>query len=239
MKMPLRLLLCTLFALSLASLRAQANKPGYNVLVEVTYDEQGTPDEGKIVQSDDPTGEHVLEQIAYMMVSRTKQAPKLVDGKPVKFKARAPFHFPVADDEGEAANSGPKPTIHEAVRPVYPAGFAEKGITGGVIVELVIGADGAVKQSRVLRSSHPEFAQAVTAALPQWSFTAAKQADGTTVESRVRMAITFITDQQGADWVWRVPPRPALGNYTVIRRVTPDAPAAATPAAPAAPAEKK
>lgn len=238
MKMSVRLLRCALLALALTTLRAQTSaKPGYTVVVEITFDEKGDAESGTIVQSDDPTGEHVLEQLALGMASRTKQPPRTgKDGNPVKFKARAPFHYPVPEDEGAAADNIPKPTIRNAVRPAYPEGFAEKGITGGVILEIVVGADGTLKQTKTLRSSHPEFAQAVAAAFPQWSFSPAKQADGTPVESRVRLAIAFATDQQGADWIWRVAPRPQLGTYTVGRRVTPDTPPAALPSAPA---EKK
>jgi TonB family protein len=234
MKKLLHPLFCLLSGLALTTLGAQvAQKPGYTVVVEVTFDEQGEPDEGRIVESDDPTGEHILEQLAYRMVAHTKQPPRLVDGKPVKFKARAPFHFPVPDDEGAASDNAPKPTIHNAVRPAYPAGFAEKGITGGVILEIVVGADGAVKQNRTLRSSHPEFAQAVAEAFPQWTFSPARQADGTPVESRVRLAIVFATDMEGPEWIWRVAPRPQIGTYTVVRRVAPDTPPAAEAATPA------
>src|SRR6478736_1722980 len=96
MNNPARLLLAlfTIFALT-ASGRAQTpppTKPGYNVVVEISYDEAGKPIEGKVVQSDDPTGDHILDQVAMNMAGKDAQPPKMVDGKAVPFKARRPFN---------------------------------------------------------------------------------------------------------------------------------------------------
>ncbi|RXK54443.1 TonB family protein [Oleiharenicola lentus] len=234
MKPLLRFLLLIAIASSLLTARAQtAVAPGYKVVVEITFDEQGVAEEGKVVSSDDPSGARVLDQIALRLAEEVKQAPRTgKDGKPVKFKARAPFNFPVEGDEGAAANEAPKPALKAAPLPAYPENLAASGTVGGAIVELVIGADGAVKQASVLRSSHPEFANAAFAAVQQWQFAPA-QKDGAAVESRWRVAINFSVDEKEADWMWRVAPRPSLGAFTAVRAKLP-------PAAPAvAPAEKK
>ncbi len=234
MKPLLRLFLLVAVALSLTTARAQTPvAPGYKVIVEITFDEQGAAEEGKIVQSDDPSGARVLEQIALRLAEEVKQAPRTdKDGKPVKFKARAPFNFPVEGDEGAAANDAPKPALRAAPLPAYPENLAASGTVGGAIIELVIGADGAVKKASVMRSSHPEFANAAFAAVQQWQFAPA-QKDGAVVESRWRVAINFSVDDKEADWMWRIAPRPSLGAFTVVRAKIPPA------AAPAAPAEKK
>ena len=235
MKTSRRLFLLPLFALALLAGAAQAAS-GYKVMVEVTFDEQGIPEEAKIVESDDPTGVQLLNQIAIRLAEDIKQAPRTdKDGKQVKFKARAPFNFPIEGDEGPAANEAPKPAIRSVVQPVYPPGLAAAGEVGGAIIELIIGADGKVKSATVMRSSHPDFANAAFTAVQQWQFTPA-QKDGVAVESRWRVAINFSVDGKEADWMWRVAPRPSLGSFTAVR---PPAGLAPAPAAPAAPAEKK
>ena len=203
---------------------------GYKVELEMKVTEAGTVDDAKVIASDDTSVDHVLERMAMETARTAKLAPRIKDGKAVAYTARAPFMFAVEGDEGAASNKAPKPSIHSAVQPVYPADLAAKGEVGGVIFELVIGVDGKISTMKLLRSSNPKFEQAATTALKQWVFTPAKK-DGVPVESRWRMAVSFETDVLQADWVWRFPPRPSLGNYTVLHRTRPDTPAT-SPAVP-------
>lgn len=234
MKHPVRFLLLPLlaFALLLGSAHAAS---GYRVVVEITFDEEGAAEEAKIVESDDPTGVQLLNQIAIRLAEDISQAPRTdKDGKPRKFKARAPFDFPIEGDEGPEANKAPKPALREAPLPVYPAALAAAGEVGGAILELAIGADGAVQGVNIMRASHPEFGQAAQAAAAQWKFAPA-QKDGVAVASRWRVAINFSVDNKEAEWKWRIAPRPSLGSFTAVRP-----PLAAAPApTEAAPAEKK
>lgn len=244
MKNPCRFLFVSLFALSLVAARAQTPVvPGLKVMVEITFDEKGNAEDGKVVESEDPSGARVLDQIAMGLAAQVKQPPRTdKDGKPMKFKARAPFNFPVEDDEGPAANNAPKPALKHAPQPVYPEDLAKAGTVGGAIIELIIGADGSVRNATVLRSSHPEFANSAHAAVRQWQFAPAMK-DGVAVESRWRVAVNFSVDNKEADWKWRIAPRPSLGSFTAVRaKIEPAAPAAApAPAvtAPVVPAEKK
>ncbi len=235
MKTLSRCLLLTLLALGLTTGRAEAPKSGYKVLVEISFDEKGVAEDGKVIESDDPSGSQLLNQIALNLAAQVKQPVRVVDGKPVKFKARAPFDFPVEDDEGAAANNTPKPALHSIEQPVYPENLAATSTPGGAILELIIGADGAVKSVKVMRASHPEFGASAEAAVKKWVFVPAKK-DGVAVESRWRIAVAFAMEGHEPDWRWRVAPRPSLGSHTVVRtnRMLTD-----PNAAPAAPAEKK
>jgi outer membrane biosynthesis protein TonB len=240
MNNPARLLLALLTLVALTTSRAQtpATKPGYSVTIEVSYDETGKPEDAKIVKSDDPTGDRTLEQIAMKMVEKDVQPAKVVDGKPVKFKARRPFNFPVAGDQGEAANVN-RPVLRAGnqVLPKFPESMIAKNEIGGAIVELVIGADGVVRTTKVLASSHPEFAQEAQSALSQWTFVS-RDGPGMPAESTWHVAVAFSLGDRKVDLKWRLAPRPAIGSFTVGR--LPPAPPAA-PAAPAVetPAEKK
>jgi TonB family protein len=234
MKFPLRSLFLSLIVLGLLTGRVLAATPGYQVIVEITYDEQGNAVDGKVVSSDDPTGAQTLNQIALDLSAKVKQTPRVgKDGKPQPFKVRAPFNFPVEGDEGAAANQAPKPALKQAAQPVYPENLAAAGTTGGVILELIIGGDGQVKKADVMRTSHTEFANAAQAAVLRWQFVPA-QKDGVAVESRWRIAVNFSVDGKVPEWQWVVAPRPNLGAFTCVRPKLP----AAEPAA-AAPAEKK
>ena len=241
MKNPARFLLPPLMLLGAVVSLAQAVSPGYTVLTEISFDEQGMPESAVIVESDDPTGDHYLEQMVTSLSEKDKQAPRLKDGKPVKFKARRPFHFPVEGDQGLAANANrPKLSAGDHALPKYPESLAAKGESGGAIVELTIGSDGIVKSVRTLRTSHPEFAQAAEAALARWTFNPAAQV-GAPVETRWNVAIGF-TSSGTLDLKWRLAPRPCIGGLIVGHLPPAATPAPVTPPAPApsaAPAEKK
>jgi protein TonB len=173
----------------------------------------------------------MLERMAMEMVRSTKLAPRLKDGKPVAYTARAPFHFAVDNDEGPEAAKIPEPHILKAIQPVYPPELAEKGEVGGVIFDMAFAADGSVKSMKTLRASNPAFEQAAMAAVKQWSFSPAKK-EGAPVETRGYLAIGFETDARRPEWKWLYPPRPSVGYYAIVRRTQPDQPPAgvATPA---------
>jgi TonB family protein len=229
-----RYLFLLLALLGAVGLQAQSakTKPGYNIVAELHFNEQGAVEDVKIVQSEDPTGDHVLEQMALKLAAQVKQPPRVVDGKPVKFKARAPFNFPVEGDEGPT--SMPTPRLKgEQVLPAWPDALAAKGEMGGAIVELIIRADGTVKSTRVLRASHPEFGEAAQTALSQWKFSPT-DTPGAPAESRWNAAVGFTLGNEPVDLKWRLAPRPSLGSFTRGRPLpepakTP-APAAEAPA---------
>jgi len=243
MNNPARLLLALLTLCVLTTSRAQApaTKPGYSVTIEVSYDETGKPEDAKVVKSDDPTGDRTLEQIAMKMVEKDVQPAKVVDGKPVKFKARRPFNFPVAGDQGEAANAN-RPVLRAGtqVLPKYPESMIARNETGGAIVQLVIRADGTVRTTNILASSHPEFAQEAQSSLSQWTFVP-RDGPGMPPESTWHVAVAFATGDHKIDLKWRLAPRPAIGSFTVGRlpQLPPAAPAAPAAPVPATPTEQK
>jgi TonB family protein len=221
------------------SAAAPAVKPGYTVVLDVHVDEKGLPVDAKVARSDDPSIEHILEQISMEEAHGQKFAVRMKDGHAVKYLVREPFEFPVEGDEGPDSNLAPKPSLHgkAEVQPVYPPDLAAKGETGGAIVEITIGADGGVRYVNLLRASQPEFGEAAMAAVKQWQFSPAMR-DNVAVSSRWRVAVVFETDVQEPGWQWRVAPRPELGSYTVLHRTKPlPPPAAAAPAVPTLPAE--
>ncbi len=212
-----------------AAAPAASTKPGYDVVLDVSFNEAGVAEDAKIFSSDDFSGEMLLNQIAMQKAAELKLPPKLKDGKPVKFTARVPYHFPIEGDEGPEANNAPKPALNSEagtpLRPQFPENLLAKHQNGGAILELMIGSFGNVESVKVLRASHQEYADSAVAAVKTWIFVPAKK-DGVNVESRWRIAIGFSADGGNVDLQWRIAPRPSLGGYTVVH---PNLPAAGTP----------
>jgi TonB family protein len=216
---------------------------GYTVTVEIKVNEKGETESVSLINSDANDAGNVIEKMALAMAMKTKIPPQIKDGKPVRASVHAPFFFPIDDDEGPAAAllPQPRPKREAAIMPVYPPEFRDSGVVGGAILEIKVDAQGKLTSVRSLRASHPAFEKAATDAINRWQFAPAMK-DGHAVESRTRIAFVFETQQDMADIKWRIPPRPALGSFVVIRPNEPiqDEPPAAdgkeAPAAPASPA---
>lgn len=211
-------------------------KNGYTVTVQAKISEAGVPEEVKVVGSDEKTPDDVLKKMALALALKTKMPPREKNGVAVRYTARMPFFFPIEGDEGPAAEALPIPRVKNVVQPAYPLELREKGVVGGAILELLIDAEGKLTSVTTLRASHPEFEAAATDSVKKWEFAPA-QKDGKPVESRSRLAIVFETVDSMADLKWRIPPRPSLATFTVIRPNHPlEDPDKAAPAAEAPPA---
>ncbi|QHC98351.1 energy transducer TonB [Pseudomonas sp. R84] len=55
-------------------------------------------------------------------------------------------------------------------RPIYPLALFRAGVTGEVKARFVVRADGSVSEISILKSDHPDLAEAVRVALAQWRF---------------------------------------------------------------------
>lgn len=77
---------------------------------------------------------------------------------------------------GEAEVDVPAALLPRSPLPRYPDVLKTRGLTGGVRIRFVVGADGRVELSTVeiLESTHPAFADAVRATLPRMRFRPAK-----------------------------------------------------------------
>ncbi len=217
-----------------ASLRAAdpapAKKNGYTVTVEVDVNEQGKPESVALASSEDDTTGAVLTKMAIAMAAKAEFPPREKDGHAVKYKAKMPFFFPIEDDEGAEANEQPRPRVKRegVIQPAYPLEESKAGEVGGVILELIIGADGKVTTLKTLRASKPAFEASAVQAVKQWTFVPA-MADGHAVETRWRLAIVFESSHKMMEELkYRIAPRPSLGTFIIGHNEdVPEAPAAA------------
>lgn len=74
--------------------------------------------------------------------------------------------------------------------PVYPAKLREEGVSGAVIVTIVIDEAGKVMAAEATKASHEEFRGPAIKAVREWTFAPAKVA-GKPVRARVSVPLNF------------------------------------------------
>ncbi len=82
------------------------------------------------------------------------------------------------------------PRILKRVLPVYPLRARVRGIAGRVVVEVIIGRDGGIRNIKVVRSI-AFLDKAAVRAVRQWRFSPARNADGTPVSVIVDIPVIF------------------------------------------------
>jgi len=82
----------------------------------------------------------------------------------------------------------PSPTMQ--IQPSYPADLQRQGISGDVVLMLVLDEKGRVREAKVERSSNPGFERPAVDAARQWVFEPAVK-DGKPVRARLRAPIRF------------------------------------------------
>jgi len=100
--------------------------------------------------------------------------------------------------QGSAALPLPAELVDEPARavyrpePVYPVILRVAGVTGAIVVELIVDTTGLVEPEsiRVLESTHPELVRASRAAIERWRFVPAV-AGGRHVRQLVRQRLVF------------------------------------------------
>jgi TonB family protein len=76
------------------------------------------------------------------------------------------------------------------VRPIYPAALRGSAMQGTVSIEGQIGADGLMKDMRVVSSPHPAFERAALDAVGEWEFTPTTL-NGRVVDTRIKVSVSF------------------------------------------------
>ncbi|MGY1890296.1 energy transducer TonB [Pseudomonas jessenii] len=79
-------------------------------------------------------------------------------------------------------------------RPVYPQALSRAGITGEVKARFIARADGSVGEISILKSDHPDLAEAVRVALAQWRFEPWAVEEGKPEKQEVVAPIAFRLD---------------------------------------------
>jgi TonB family protein len=113
------------------------------------------------------------------------QAPAPAAGRPVR------IHLPDSQDK----LTGGKPI--SLPNPVYPTLARQQGVQGDVVLHVIVGTDGAVKNISVL-SGDPLLIQAAMDAVKQWKYEPTLLT-GDPVELDTTITVTFKLDENGPD----------------------------------------
>ncbi|MBI2496761.1 MAG: energy transducer TonB [Opitutae bacterium] len=87
-------------------------------------------------------------------------------------------------------NLDQRPVARVQPQPAYPYEMSRAGISGEVVVEFIINANGDVVDTRVMRSSHREFEIPAMQAVQKWKFKAGRKG-GRAVNVRASQLIEF------------------------------------------------
>ena len=82
------------------------------------------------------------------------------------------------------------PLARYQAQPQYPFEMRRGGITGEVLVEFIVDANGAVREARAVRSSQREFETAAVQAVSKWTFRPGEKG-GRKVATRMQVPIVF------------------------------------------------
>lgn len=94
--------------------------------------------------------------------------------------------------QGVLRNPAVPPRIARSVTPIYPAAQKEAGVEGVVYLRLVVGVDGTVESTSLIRTSgSPELDAAAAQAAAKWRFTAAKNKAGRRVRCYFDLPLRF------------------------------------------------
>jgi protein TonB len=159
---------------------AQSAKISGIVIIEATIDETGRVTNARVLRS-----VPLLDDAALAAVRQWEFTPTLLNGVPTPIVMSVTVNFTLSDPAPGAAPAGSAPPVPgtpvrvggniapprkiQDMRPVYPAEALAARVSGIVIVETVIGADGTVTDARVIRSI-PLLDEAALAAVRQWRF---------------------------------------------------------------------
>ena len=150
------------------------------VTIGFDVDAEGRVQNPAIVESDNPA----FDEPALTALRQWKFSPALREGEPV-----ASHHLPVDiklnSSGGEAFRINPQsdqsklppeqrydtpPKIRGVLLPVYPYALRRDGVRGSARAAMLIAPNGHVTQVKVLDAAHPEFGQALAAALAGFRF---------------------------------------------------------------------
>jgi len=87
------------------------------------------------------------------------------------------------------------PRLRLIIWPDYPQKIKDEGIQGWVYVKALIDTNGAVKETKVAKSTHPFLDTLALKAVNRWEFTPAKEESGRPVRSLVAFPVEFDPEQ--------------------------------------------
>jgi periplasmic protein TonB len=93
----------------------------------------------------------------------------------------------------QAADADEAPVPIKAVAPEYPLTMKRQGVSGIVMVRVVVDENGEVAEHAVSKSTREEFETAALEAVAKWKFKPARK-DGVAVKANITLPIKFVVE---------------------------------------------
>jgi|GEM_PF-5281290 len=162
------------------------------VLLKVRVDEKGLPQQIEVLK-----GHPLLKDAAVDAVRQWRWQPMQIKGKAQSFYATLTVRFILDGDRSDADDSSAtdddvdnmKPILKKKVSPQYPDEAKKAGLSGAVILEVLVDENGRADEITPLEGNEI-LAAAAADALRQWIWEPVKM-DGTPHPSLVRITIHF------------------------------------------------
>ncbi|MEW6367385.1 MAG: energy transducer TonB [Acidobacteriota bacterium] len=110
----------------------------------------------------------------------------------------APYFFvviePYGTNERGADGAWNPPKLVHRVEPEYPAEAADAKVQGVVILSATLGTDGSVREIKVVQGQPSGLTEAAKAAVSQWKYEPARDAQGKPVEVEFDVTVSFILE---------------------------------------------
>jgi TonB family protein len=187
---------------------ARENKIQGSVVIEGSFDADGKM---TVVRTVKGLG-YGLDESALAAIRGWKFSPACRNGVPVSGLAQVDIDFNLADapaaefDDVNWARGTTIPKVLQRVEPRYPAEAGDTRVSGTVVLQVVIQADGTPKIVKVVKPLGLGFTENAIEAIQQWKFQPAAE-NGRPVSVSVNVEINFALEQAVAPPPPRCPVR--------------------------------
>ena len=137
-----------------------------------------------------------LDESAQAAVRKWKFEPATENGKPVEMTVAIPVRFRLEDeDKPIQADTMPELLSESVIKPVYPEDARKAGISGKVVLDVVVMKDGTPGEIAVREGieGYPSLAESAMEAVSQWRFKPATR-KGEPVDMAVAIPVAFRLD---------------------------------------------
>jgi TonB family protein len=156
------------------------------VTIEAAFDPAGNPTVVRIVRG---LG-YGLDENAAAILKDWRFLPATRNGDRVAVIAQVDVQFSLQNDWFRVGNGVSSPDVTERVTPKYPPEAKLKGVSGTVVLEVIVQKDGTPKVIRIVRSPGSGLDEMATQALEKWKFNPGIK-DGMPVAIKMNVEVNF------------------------------------------------
>ena len=147
---------------------ARAGNVTGTVVIAIVVDHSGHVTSATLL-----SGPEIFAAPGIAAVQRWRYEPIVVNGVPIRWKAKISLHFRLRDSGSAESVSGRTPNCLHSPKPVYPPEARETKMSGVVVAEISVNRNGHVRGVKIL-TGDPVFRKATRKALLTWRYEPSK-----------------------------------------------------------------